>query len=648
MSLNRKSLFIFGTIFIVFSIILISIFTFTVSKEDSSVDAVNASGRNRMLSQRISALCLEIVNGKEEAKKSLASAIELHDSTLKVLEFGGVVPSMKTSGELPPVSGSAVEELNKAKDIWGPLKLGAEEVLGNKKLVQANTFIGENYTKLLKANNKLVQALVKYEYPSSVSKKQIKTIIDIAGRNRMLSQRIGLISFKILQGDVGSIGTLKGAIELHKKSLEALTFGGYSDEKKMELPAMPTELMGIVGEINSIWLPYYESANVIANSESAILGLQEITSNYTALLKQNNELVKAISFEAGIAKESEETEFSLMILTLFLLATVLLLVGYILMKNMVIKPINVIGDKVENLSEGMVPMAMDHSEIRDEVGQLTRSVNKLIDNTRSYSQFSEKIGEGQFDFDFQIASEEDELGLSLINMRDQLKNVAEQDKARNWKTQGLAKFSDILRATFNGLEVLSNDIISNLVGYLNAVQGALFIVEEEDGEVIIVRYGSYAYGRQKMVEEYIKPGQGLVGQVYLEKKMTFLKDVPNDYMKITSGLGKAEPRSVVIIPLLVNDEVLGIIELASFEDFNDTQIEFLTAISESIASTIKSAKVNETTKKLLNESKSLEENLKIQEEELRQTMEEMEATQESMRVRERELVNRVAELEARQ
>ena len=117
-------------------------------------------------------------------------------------------------------------------------------------------------------------------------------------------------------------------------------------------------------------------------------------------------------------------------------------------------------------------------------------------------------------------------------------------------------------------------------------------------------------------------------------------------MKVTSGLGDAEPSSVMVMPLMVNEQIMGIMELASFEKFTEAEIDFLLSLGESIAATLNSAKVNENTKHLLTESKMLEENLKSQEEELRQTMEEMQATQDSMLDREQELLKEIDSLKA--
>lgn len=253
----------------------------------------------------------------------------------------------------------------------------------------------------------------------------------------------------------------------------------------------------------------------------------------------------------------------------------------------------------------------------------------------SAARFVKEIEQGNLDVLYEGEGKDNQIvqnGLvsSLVSMRDQMKRIGQQENERKWTTEGLAMFVEILRSNHN-LSELSDNIIRSLVKYLGANQGALFLIHDEDPKDTHLRLIScYAYDRKKYFDQRINPGEGLSGQALLEKETIFISEIPKDYIKITSGLGEARPTNVLIVPLMVNDQVFGIVEIASFKNILPYHVEFVEKLSESIASSIASVKVNEQTRNLLHETQIQAEHMRAQEEEMRQNMEELASTQEEM------------------
>jgi methyl-accepting chemotaxis protein len=181
-----------------------------------------------------------------------------------------------------------------------------------------------------------------------------------------------------------------------------------------------------------------------------------------------------------------------------------------------------------------------------------------------------------------------------------------------------------------------------LVEYLSANQAALYVANKE--EEYFERISTYAYGKKKGVEEKIDLNEGLIGQCAMEKSTIYLKEIPSDYVKITSGLGEATPRNILIVPLKIQEEVNGVLELASFEIFEEHQIQFIEKIGENIASLLSNRQVAEHTKRLLEESQQRAHALAQQEEEMRQNAEELQTTQEEMERQRRDMEEEIGHL----
>ncbi|MCD9019716.1 GAF domain-containing protein [Parachryseolinea silvisoli] len=349
-------------------------------------------------------------------------------------------------------------------------------------------------------------------------------------------------------------------------------------------------------------------------------------------------LEKIAAIQSEVTTESNDNVLtsisSLQNYTLILGAGIIIigLLSAIFLMRAITRPVNFLKNVVVKLGRGELVEDKQANVSNDEIGEMAVAMDNLVTGLKSTSLFAENIGNGNYQMEFQPLSEHDVLGNALINMRDNLSKVADDDKKRNWATEGQAKFGEILRTNNTDLNKLADEIIGNLVKYLKANQGALYIVDDAaaDEETTMSMKACYAWDKKKYLNHKIHRGEGLAGQAWQEGDTVYLTEVPQNYVRIVSGLGDANPTAVLIVPLKVNDQIFGVVEIASFGEFQDFEIEFVQKIAESIASTISSVKVNARTQRLLEESQEMTEQMRAQEEEMRQNMEELQATQEEM------------------
>lgn len=328
-----------------------------------------------------------------------------------------------------------------------------------------------------------------------------------------------------------------------------------------------------------------------------------------------------------------------------LLALGLMVVLLIFISNSLTRPIVRITQSLKQMANGEISKKMFlQVTSNDEIEEMAEAFNRSIEGLNHKTSFALDIGIGKLDSEFELLSENDILGKSLKDMRDSLVAAKQEedkrkdeDKKRAWTNEGFTMFADILRRNNNDIQVLSDEIVRNLVKYVNANQAALFLLNNEDNNSKFFELiAAYAWDRKKYLNKRIELEEGLIGACALEKETIQLTEIPEDYVEITSGLGKATPRYIVLIPLKHEEEVLGVVEMASFRKLETFEVDFLEGVAQSIASTILSVRVNAKTLYLLEQSQQQAEEMLAQEEEMRQNMEELQATQEELERKQRE------------
>ncbi len=506
----------------------------------------------------------------------------------------------------------------------------------------------------------------------SNSKQETQRVqIDIAGRNRMLSQRIGAMAM-LLDTDNEAQATnakeeMRKAIVLIEQTLNVLKDGGIAPgvEGDVVLPPAPAILLPKINEVLEFFASHKEICSIVLNESRSIESttasvpadslapivsyainpkfkeasdkLRQRLINGT-LLKMNVELTQQFTASGSDAK-------SVMAMLVVLLSVNIGIISFAFyfLRN-TLKPLEPLTEHISILSSGHVPTSLQLLR-NDEIGKMTSALNVLADNLGSTTEFAKNVGDGKLETTVQVFNGKGDLSHSLSAMRDNLKKVAVEDSKRNWATEGLAKFSDILRSN-NDLKTLTEGVISGLVKYTKSNQGSLFILNDsKPADVYLELQACYAFDRKKFLGKKLLPGEGLAGQAFLEKETIFMNVVPKNYVTINSALGEGNPTAILIVPLKINGEVIGVVELASFKEYQPHEIAFVEKLAENIASTIIGVRINERTQQLLQASQQQAEEMRSQEEEMRQNMEELSATQEEMSRKENEYIRKIEGLE---
>lgn len=343
------------------------------------------------------------------------------------------------------------------------------------------------------------------------------------------------------------------------------------------------------------------------------------------------------------AKQASKRSQTLIILGLVFLALVVGILTY-----GITRPLIKVNKLLRILAEGQIDVTNKlNINSGDEIEDIGNSLNTLIDSLDKTTKFAKEIGRGNLNAPFQKLSNNDDLGESLLEMRKSLEHSKELDESRKveeekerWANEGIAKFAEILRSNTNNMEEFTYSVINNVVNYVGANIGGIYLLNTDNkNDRFFELKGCFAYDRRKHENKRIEINEGLVGRCAKEGEIILMTELPDDYIKIATGLGHEKPSCLLLVPMKLNDEVFGVIELAAFEVIEDYKVKFIEKIGESIAATISNVKTNLRTAQLLEDSRIKSEELSTQEEEMRQNMEELQATQE-------EAARKTAEMES--
>ena len=458
----------------------------------------------------------------------------------------------------------------------------------------------------------------------------------------------------------------------------------FGDLKKISLNKSTEEFTKIVSETYYEILNSQDNAELLVNRINLLLftnnaeldraievsakayqsgvHLKELTKAYVAAPDQG----KLYSLQDQINQmQNLENEFSAAIDGIFQFTRVTLLVSTILiillllgltilaiqmLNSSITDPLNRLTQTVNIILNGDLTAKIEINS-RDEIGLLATSLQNVQANLLHKVNHTQRVTQGDYTARLTPASEKDEFTLALIDMTNKLSEKDTMATEQDWLKTGQNTLSEKIRGEQNISELCQN-AINYIAKNVNALVGTIYINNENDELKLL---GSYAFTKRKNVSNVFKIGEGLVGQCALEKKPIVISNVPDDYIKINSGIGESSPLNILVTPLLMHKKIIGVIELGLFTEISELQMQFLNNISEMLAIAIRTAESRIKMHELLQKTQNQTEEMDMQREQLRVTNEELKLQQKNLYVKNEELEKQArtlkdseAELQAQQ
>lgn len=376
-------------------------------------------------------------------------------------------------------------------------------------------------------------------------------------------------------------------------------------------------------------LSSYNSTAVFNDFSQSIEGLRNVE---TLLINKVRQRVQA---------ESEEKQKNVMLLiggSVIIFSLVFLLAFYII--NLVSSSLSSLKTAADRIRLGATDVAINIDN-KDEIGSLASSFQGVVERNISLSRVAKAIGEGNYNVEVEAQSSDDMLGMSIRDMRDNLRAFTTDNNNRNWILTGISELSNLVSGE-NSIDKVAEKAVKYLCDYTNSEAGVLYLHNDNGVLEPAANYG-VQYTKEQLPSFNV--GTGKVGEAVSERKVKLLEGVPDEYMKVRTGLTEIEPASIIILPLYFANNMVGALELCSRQPYTELHQKFFDTASERVSVVIHTLKAHLQTQELLYETQNQAEELETQQEELRQLNAELKASEEELRVNQEELQEKNSELE---
>jgi CheY-like chemotaxis protein/CHASE3 domain sensor protein/putative methionine-R-sulfoxide reductase with GAF domain len=302
--------------------------------------------------------------------------------------------------------------------------------------------------------------------------------------------------------------------------------------------------------------------------------------------QMNAEELKLLEQRTALAQTAANNTLAIITYSIPLVTLILALTGYLLTRH-ISSPLRQISHAAQKMSEGDLLVSLPDSDRHDEIGMLVRIFNQMLANLRITTKKNEE---------------------------------------QNWLKSNIAEFTQLLQGQ-RSIESVTNLILSKLTPLVNAQQSVFYVLDKTNDEPVFKLIGSYAFNERRHLANRVHLGEGLIGQCALEKQRILLTEVPSNYIRINSGLGEALPLNIIVLPVIFENEVIAVVEIASFHRFSELYLTLLEQFSEIIGVFLNSIAASAQTQKLLDESVTLAAELKQSNQLLEQQTQELESSQ---------------------
>ena len=488
--------------------------------------------------------------------------------------------------------------------------------------------------KFSESNDRLQNIVEVYSKKINLSNELMIAVLNAARNEKDI-----ILEKDVIQKDYSKDKIYRALDVIDKKTTELQEL---VDEKgKIILDEFKTTYAGYKIHLNAIISLAMKNKNEEASAisiESGLKARDTAIGQLQSIIDKNEKSMENAKIENNA---SYNGALSLIIALIIASILIAIIISYWIIQSTT-KRISVIAKEAEKIASREFSNEKLEDNTNDELKPIFNSLISVNESFREITENANKVASGDYIVNLTPRSDKDILANALNKMTRSLRETTEANKKHNWLAVGQNQLNEKLSGD-QSIEELANKAISFLCTYLKANIGTVYRLNDKDKTLVLS--GQYAFSSPENTKEKFALNEGLIGQAAREKKQISLTDITEEQIRITSSVLNTKPKHLLITPFLFEDKTVGVIEIGSITDFNDTEKEFINVSMESIAISVNSAISRKRIQELLEETQVQTEELQTQQEELKQMNEELEEQAQNLKQQQEELQMSNEELE---